>query len=87
MAWDLPQRSAAAILLSAALLTATPAMADDKPLVFDHDQTLAGANFENRTDLRGAIFSKANCKGASFVGSDLTNAQLDDTNVCSLPIT
>lgn len=57
------------------------ALADDQPLVFDHDQTLAGADFANRTDLKGAIFSKANCKGATFNGSDLTNAQLDDANV------
>lgn len=78
--WNVPQVSAATLLVSAALLT-IPAFAEDKPLVFDHDQTLGGANFENRTDLRGAIFSKANCRGASFVGSDLTGAQLDDANV------
>ncbi|PXF43577.1 Thylakoid lumenal 17.4 kDa protein, chloroplastic [Gracilariopsis chorda] len=52
----------------------------ETPLVFDHDQSLVGANFSNRSDLRGAIFSKSNCKFASFEGSDLTNAQLDDAN-------
>lgn len=84
--WRVPKLSAATVLVSAALLT-TPALAEDKPLVFDHDQTLGGANFENRTDLRGAIFSKANCRGASFLGSDLTGAQLDDANVgCNLAI-
>lgn len=81
MMWQVPHRSAAALLISAALLAAPPALADDQPLVFDHDQTLSGANFDKRTDLRGAIFSKANCKGASFIGADLSNAQLDDANV------
>lgn len=73
--------SAAALLISSALLTTTPALADERPLVFDHDQTLANADFSHRSDLRGAIFSKANCKGANFEGADLSNAQLDDANV------
>lgn len=72
---------AAAILLSTALLVPGMVLADEAPLVFDHDQSLVGSNFSNRTDLRSSIFSKSNCKGASFVGSDLTNAQLDDANV------
>lgn len=75
------QLSTAALLLSTTLLTTTPALAAENPLVFDHDQTLVNADFSHRSDLRGAIFSKANCKGANFEGSDLTNAQLDDINV------
>lgn len=72
---------AAFLIISAGLISPLHIAAEDAPLVFDHDQTLSGANFENRSDLRGAIFSKANCKNASFAGSDLTNAQLDDANV------
>lgn len=75
------QLSAAALLVSSTLLTNTPALADERPLVFDHDQTLINADFSYRSDLRGAIFSKANCKGATFEGADLSNAQLDDANV------
>lgn len=54
---------------------------EQQVLVFDHDQTLSDADFSNRTDLKGAIFSKANCKGANFQSADLTNAQLDDANM------
>lgn len=79
------QLSAAALLLSSVLLTSAPALADERPLVFDHDQTLMKADFSHRSDLRGAIFSKANCKGANFEGADLSNAQLDDANVRSVP--
>lgn len=75
------QLSAAALLVSSTLLTTTPAVADERPLVFDHDQTLINADFSHRSDLRGAIFSKANCKGATFEGADISNAQLDDANV------
>ena len=71
----------AAVVVSASLLLPTSVSAFDGPLVFDHDQSLSGANFSNRKDLRGAIFSKSNCKGADFSGSDLTNSQLDDANV------
>ena len=74
--------SAAALVVTATLFIETPALAQDDVLVFDHDQSLTGANFENRKDLRGAIFSKANCRSSSFMGSDLSNAQLDDANVC-----
>lgn len=75
--------AAAGLLVSVALLTTNHSvLADDYPLIFDHDQTLSGADFSNRTDLKGSIFSKANCKGASFTGADLTNAQIDDANVC-----
>lgn len=70
----------AAILLSLSVLSPYQALADDAPLVFDHDQSLSGADFSHRSDLHGAIFSKSNCKGATFVGSDLTAAQLDDAN-------
>jgi hypothetical protein len=66
----------------AALLLAAPgaqAQMGRDVLVFDHDQGLSGADFSGRQDLVGAIFSKANCKGARFVGADLRNAQLDDT--------
>lgn len=69
-----------ALLLATGVLAPGNVLADGAPLIFDHDQSLAGANFSNRSDLRGSIFSKANCKGASFAGSDLTNAQLDDAN-------
>lgn len=72
---------AASLLLSASLLLPLNTLADDAPLVFDHDQSLAGADFSKRADLRRAIFSKSNCKGANFSGSDLTAAQLDDGNV------
>lgn len=67
---------------AAALLLAAPAahaQMDRDILVFDHDQGLAGADFRNRKDLVGAIFSKSNCKGANFSGADLHNSQLDDT--------
>lgn len=73
-----------AIIVSTAALSPLAVLADDAPLVFDHDQSLTGANFENRGDLKGSIFSKSNCKGASFAGSDLTNAQLDDANVSTV---
>lgn len=78
---NLRRAAAAAALIVSVNLPLQNAIAFDDVLIFDHDQTLMGANFEKRTDLRGAIFSKANCKGASFLGADLTNAQLDDTNV------
>jgi hypothetical protein len=51
----------------------------DNALVFDHDQTLVGADFAGRTDLMNAIFSKSNCTRANFAGANLKNAQLDDT--------
>lgn len=72
---------AAALLLTITPLSLYQALADEAPLVFDHDQSLEGADFSNRNDLRGAIFSKSNCKKATFAGSDLTNSQLDDANV------
>lgn len=75
------QAVGAAVIISASLLTSNVALSEDAPLVFDHDQSLSGANFSNRQDLKGAIFSKSNCKQATFAGSDLTNAQLDDANV------
>ncbi|CAN8076281.1 unnamed protein product [Agarophyton chilense] len=78
--WESLRKSTAALVLSAALLIPVTATAEDVPLVFDHDQSLSGADFSNRSDLRGSIFSKSNCKGASFAGSDLTSAQLDDAN-------
>lgn len=73
----------AALALSTALLLALPlpaaASASDRDVqVFDHNQTLGGADF-SRQDLVGAIFSKASCKGANFAKADLHNAQLDDT--------
>lgn len=79
--------SAVALVLSAALLSPIEAIAQDTPVIHDHDQSLVGADFSNRTDLRGSIFSKSNCKEATFAGSDLTNAQLDDANVrCPGPL-
>lgn len=75
---------AAALLLTMATVSPCQALADDAPLVFDHDQSLEGADFSNRVDLRGAIFSKSNCKRATFAGSDLSNSQLDDANVSAL---
>lgn len=75
--------SVAAAIISAALLSPMPLWALDGVLVFDHDQSLSGANFANRQDLKGAIFSKSNCKNATFAASNLTNAQLDDANVRS----
>lgn len=75
---------AAALLLTIAVVPPYQALADDAPLVFDHDQSLEGADFSNRNDLRGAIFSKSNCKKATFAGSDLSNSQLDDANVGTL---
>lgn len=55
-----------------------PANAQDV-LVFDHDQTLVGADFSGRKDLVGAIFSKSNATRSNFSNADLRNAQLDDT--------
>ncbi|KAI0565627.1 hypothetical protein FGB62_16g242 [Gracilaria domingensis] len=78
--WESLKKLTAALSLSAALLIPGTVNAEDPPLVFDHDQSLAGADFSNRSDLRGSIFSKSNCKNASFAGSDLTSAQLDDAN-------
>lgn len=79
--------AAAALVLSAALLSPIEAMAQGSPVIHDHDQSLAGVDFSNRTDLRSSIFSKSNCKAATFAGSDLTNAQLDDANVrCPSPL-
>lgn len=73
--------SVAAVLVAAGTaLCPQPVLSEDAPLVFDHDQSLVGADFSNRSDLRGSIFSKANCNRANFEGSDLTNAQLDDGN-------
>jgi hypothetical protein len=51
----------------------------DNALVFDHDQTLVGADFTGRTDLVNSIFSKSNCTRANFSRANLKNAQLDDT--------
>lgn len=79
--WQSLGRTAAVAAISTALMVPGTVSALETPLVFDHDQSLVGANFSNRSDLRGAIFSKSNCKFASFEGSDLTNAQLDDANV------
>lgn len=73
--------AAAAMMLSAAMLSPAHVSAQDAPLIFDHDQSLSGADFSNRKDLRASIFSKSNCKQANFAGADLTNAQLDDANV------
>lgn len=81
--WKTIAPSVATLIVSGALLLPYPALPVEGPLIYDHDQSLAGANFENRSDLKGAIFSKSNCKEASFVGSDLSNAQLDDANVRS----
>lgn len=69
------------MMLSAAMLSPAHVSAQDAPLIFDHDQSLSGADFSNRKDLRASIFSKSNCKQANFAGADLTNAQLDDANV------
>lgn len=69
-------------LAAAALLLVAPAAHAQRErdiLVFDHDQGLAGADFRDRKDLVGAIFSKSNCKGADFSHADLHNSQLDDT--------
>lgn len=66
--------------VAAALLCAHDVHAQDV-LIFDHDQSLARADFSNRKDLVGAIFTKSNCAGANFSHADLRNAQLDDTNV------
>lgn len=74
-------RRAAGVAAAALLLVAPAAHAQSEReiLIFDHDQGLIGADFSNRTDLVGAIFSKSNCKGANFTGADLHNSQLDDT--------
>lgn len=71
----------AALALSTAVLLALPlpGLASDLDIqVFDHNQTLGGADFSGQ-DLVGAVFSKASCKGANFVKADLHNAQFDDT--------
>lgn len=81
LAWQSLGRTAVVAVMSTALMVPGTVSALETPLVFDHDQSLVGANFSNRSDLRGAIFSKSNCKSASFEASDLTNAQLDDANV------
>lgn len=66
---QVPQMCAAnkfASVAAAALLLVAPspghAQMDREVLIFDHDQGLAGADFSNRKDLVGAIFSKANAK-------------------------
>lgn len=79
--WRAARHCAAVLVLSATLMDPIHVLAQDSVLVFDHDQSLAGADFSKRTDLKGAIFSKSNCRNASFSGADLTNAQLDDGNV------
>jgi Pentapeptide repeats (8 copies) len=73
--------AAAAALLLVSQPTIHHVHAMDYVLVFDHDQTLVGANFAGRTDLVGSIFTKSNCTRANFAGANLKNAQLDDTNL------
>ena len=54
---------------------------DIRPLSFDHDQSLVDSDFsDHKLDLRGAIFSKANCTRANFKGVDIQNALIDDAN-------
>jgi Pentapeptide repeats (8 copies) len=73
--------AAAAALLLVSQPTIHHVHAMDNVLVFDHDQTLVGANFAGRMDLEGSIFTKSNCTRANFAGANLKNAQLDDTNL------
>lgn len=71
--------AAATLTLSPGINVAlSPTWAQDI-LVFDHDQTLVGADFSGRKDLVGAIFSKSNATRSNFSNADLHNAQLDDT--------
>lgn len=62
-----------ASIAAAALLFVAPgdmhAQMDREILIYDHDQGLAGADFSNRKDLVGAIFSKANAKVRGFANS------------------
>lgn len=74
-------RRIAAATAAVLLMNATPLLVNAADVaVYDHDKTLAGADFSNR-DLRGAIFTKAVCKKALFKNAILDNAMLDDADV------
>jgi len=61
--------------------------APEDRLSYDHDQSLAQADFSGRKDLKMAIFTKANCQGANFRGADLENANLEDANFIESDLT
>lgn len=75
---DAVKRNVTAVAVASVLLAA-PVVHAQNILVYDHDQTLVGADFSGRKDLVGAIFTKSNATRATFAGADLRNAQLDDT--------
>ncbi|GAB0493275.1 hypothetical protein MMPV_004551 [Pyropia vietnamensis] len=63
-----------ALSLVSAALPPPPALA---VLSFDHDTALVGADLSNRSDLGGAVFTKANASRADVHGSDLRGANLE----------
>uniref|UniRef100_A0A7S0G8P3 Pentapeptide repeat-containing protein n=1 Tax=Rhodosorus marinus TaxID=101924 RepID=A0A7S0G8P3_9RHOD len=68
----------AAVVIAGSVLAA-PVIAGEV-LNYDHNQSLGGADFTDRQDLVGAIFTKANCQSAIFKNANLTNANVEDAN-------